>query len=229
MTLTAHERELGRKGPSRRLRAAGQIPGIVYGHDFEPQAVAFSAAEFDSLLRHRSGTMIIDLKVAGAGGDRLTVIREIQRNPVNGRVLHVDLQRISLKEKVHVQVPLHVIGVSPGVKEDGGILEYPVRSLDVKCLPNQIPDHFELDISSLRIGDAIHVRDLPIDHQLFEVLNEPEMVVVTVSAPRLLKTEAEAPAAEVAAEGAEPAAESAEDEKKPRGKERDKDKGKDKD
>jgi large subunit ribosomal protein L25 len=221
---------LGRKGTARRLRSAGQIPGIVYGHGFEPQAVAFSAAEFDALLRHRSGTMIIDLKLtSAAGGDRLTVIREIQRNPVNGRVLHVDLQRISLKEKVHVQVPLHVIGVSPGVKEDGGILEYPVRSLDVKCFPNQIPDHFEIDISSLRIGDAIHVRDLPVDHQLFDVLNEPEMVVVTVSAPRLLKTEEETPAAEVAAEGAEPAAESADDEKKPRGKDKDKDKGKDKD
>jgi large subunit ribosomal protein L25 len=230
MTLTAQERGLGRKGPSRRLRSAGQIPGIVYGHGFEPQAVAFSAAEFDALLRHRSGTMIIDLKLAGAaGGDRLTVIREIQRNPVNGRVLHVDLQRISLKEKVHVQVPLHVIGVSPGVKDDGGILEYPVRSLDVKCFPNQIPEHFEIDISGLKIGDAIHVRDLPIDHQLFEVLSEPEMVVVTVSAPRLLKTEEEAPVAEAAAEGAEPAAESTDDEKKPRGKDKEREKDKDKD
>jgi large subunit ribosomal protein L25 len=234
MTLTAHERGLGRKGPSRRLRSDGEIPGIVYGHGFEPQPVAFSAAEFDALLRHRSGTMIIDLKLDGSKeGERLTVIREIQRNPVNGRVVHVDLQRISLKEKVHVQVPLQVIGVSPGVKDDGGILEYPLRQLDIKCFPNEIPDHFEIDISALKIGDAIHVRDLPIDHQRFEVLSEPEMVVVTVSAPRLLKTEAETAAegAEAVAEGAEAAAEGAEaaaDEKKPRaGKERDKDKDKD--
>jgi large subunit ribosomal protein L25 len=234
MTLTAHSRGLGRKGPSRRLRSAGDIPGIVYGHGFEPQPVAFSAAEFDALLRHRSGTMIIDLKLEGAkDGDRLTVIREIQRNPLNGRVLHVDLQRISLKEKVHVQVPLHVVGVSPGVKDDGGILEYPLRSLDVKCFPNQIPDHFEIDISALHIGDAIHVRDLPIDHAMFDVLSEPEMVVVTVSAPRVLKTEADVAAETAAAtESAEPAAESADDEKKPgagKGKEKDKDKDKDKD
>jgi large subunit ribosomal protein L25 len=223
MTLKAHPRAIGRKGPARRLRESGDIPGIIYGHGFEPEPVAFAAAEFSSLLRHRSGTMIIDLKLDGTGEGRLTVIREIQRNPVTGRVLHVDLQRISLKEKVHVQVPLHVVGVSPGVKEDGGILEYPLRSLDVKCLPNQIPEHFEVDISTLRIGDAIHVRDLTIDREMLEILSEPEMVVVTVSAPRLLKTEAETPAAgEAPAEGeaaAAPAA--AEEEKKPRGKDKD--------
>ncbi|HWN80624.1 MAG TPA: 50S ribosomal protein L25 [Candidatus Udaeobacter sp.] len=228
MTLKAHSRGLGRKGPSRRLRTAGDVPGIVYGHGFEPQPVAFSAAEFDALLRHRSGTMIIDLQLEGAkDGDRLTVIREIQRNPLNGRVLHVDLQRISLKEKVHVQVPLHVMGVAPGVKDDGGILEYPLRSLDVKCFPNEIPDHFEIDISALKIGDAIHVRDVPIDHTKFDVLSEPEMVVVTVSAPRVLKTEADvaAEAAAVTEGAAAAAAEAAEDEKKPRaGKDKDKDK-----
>jgi large subunit ribosomal protein L25 len=231
MTLKAHPRDVGRKGPARRLRESGEIPGIIYGHGFEPEAVAFAAAEFGSLLRHRSGTMIIDLKLDGAGGEgRLTVIREIQRDPVNGRVLHVDLQRISLKEKVHVQVPLHVIGVSPGVKEDGGILEYPLRSLDVKCLPNEIPEHFEVDISALRIGDAIHVRDLQLDRERLDILSEPEMVVVTVSAPRLLKTEVEAPAAgEAPAEGEAAAAAPAatEEEKKPRGKDKDKDKDKD--
>jgi large subunit ribosomal protein L25 len=203
MTLNATPRDTGRKGPSRRLRAQGLIPAVLYGHGVESETVSVSEAEFSRLLRHRSGTMIIDLKLDGGSNEgRLTVIREIQRDPVTGDVLHLDLQRISLKEKIHVQVPLHIAGVAPGVKEEGGILEYPVRHLEVKCFPNRIPDHIDVDVASLHIGHSIHVRDLLLDRTELEVLSEPEMVVVTVSAPRLLKTEAEL-AAEAAAAVAE--------------------------
>ncbi len=198
ITLNASRREVGRKGPSRRLRATGQVPGIIYGHGFTPETVAIPASELSALLRHRTGTVIIDLKVAGDESEsRLTVIRELQRQPITGRVIHIDLQRVSLKEKVHVQVPMHIQGTAPGVKE-GGVLEYPLRHLEIKCLPGDIPDHITVDISSLSIGDAIHVRDLPLDMERFDLLSEPEMVVVTVSAPRVMKTEAEV-AAEAAA------------------------------
>ncbi len=211
MTLKATRREAGRKGPSRRSRATGQIPVVVYGHGFTPELVAVPAADLNALLRQRTGTMIIDLKLDEEPAEsRLTVIRELQREPVTGNVIHVDLQRISLKEKVHIQVPLHVEGTPPGVKEEGGILENPLRHVEIKCLPSNIPDHFVVDVSSLRIGDAIHVRDLPLDSTLYDLLSEPEMVVVTVSAPRLLKVEAEAPAEAVAEEAAPAAEEEAE-------------------
>jgi len=204
MTLNATPRDVGRKGPSRRLRAQGQIPAVLYGHGIESETVSVSQAEFSRLLRHRSGTMIIDLKLdGGAHEGLLTVIREIQRDPVTGDVLHLDLQRISLKEKIHVQVPLHILGVAPGVKEEGGILEYPVRHLEVKCFPNRIPERIDVDVSSLHIGHSIHVRDLVLDRAELEVVSEPEMVVVTVSAPRLLKTEAELAAEAAAAVAAE--------------------------
>ena len=235
MTLKATRREVGRKGPSRRLRVTGQIPAVVYGHGFDPEPVAISANDLNALVRQRSGTMIIDLKLGdGPEDSRLTVIRELQRAPITGRVIHVDLQRISLKEKVHVQVPLHIEGTAPGVKDEGGILEYPLRHIELKCLPNNIPERFVIDISNLHIGDAIHVRDLALESEKYDLLSEPEMVVVTVSAPRIVKAEAEV-AAEAAAAGAvaapgageEAAGEEKEKEKekgdKERGKGRDKD------
>lgn len=236
MTLKASRREVGRKGPSRRLRVAGQIPAVVYGHGFDPEPVALSANDLNALVRQRTGTMIIDLKLGDSPEEnRLTVIRELQRAPITGKVIHVDLQRISLKEKVHVQVPLHIEGVAPGVKDEGGILEYPLRHIELKCLPNNIPDHFVIDISNLHIGDAIHVRDLALESDKYDLLSEPEMVVVTVSAPRLMKTEAEAAteaaAAAAAAEAAPAAGEEAAGEAKDRerDKDRDKDRGKGKD
>jgi large subunit ribosomal protein L25 len=197
--------------------------------------LAVGAAEFSRLLRQRSGTLIIDLKLEGGGdGDRLAVIRGIQRDPASGEVLHLDFQRISLKEKVHVQVPLQIVGTAPGVKDEGGILEHPLRHLDIKCMPNQIPDHIDVDVSGLHIGHSIHVRDLVFDLADIELLSEPEMVVVTVSAPRVVKSDAElaAEAAAAAAEaepGAEGAAEGEEEkeggkgeEKKPKEKGREK-------
>jgi large subunit ribosomal protein L25 len=214
------------------MRAGGEIPAVVYGHGFETVPISIAAAEFGSLLRNRTGTLIIDLTLDGPAEARLTVIRAIQREPVTGRVMHVDLQRVSLTEKVHVQVPLHLHGTPPGVKDEAGILENPLRHVDIKCFPNEIPDRIEVDISELRIGNALHVRDLPIDRERLDLLSEPENVVVTVSAPRILKTEAEKVAEEEAAAAAEEAAAEAEEEEKKdkdRGKDRGKDKGKDKD
>ncbi len=236
MTLSATRREVGRKGPSRRLRTAGQIPAVLYGHGMDTVPLAVGAAEFSRVLRQRSGTLIIDLKLDDGGdGERLAVIRGIQRDPVSGEVLHLDFQRISLKEKVHVQVPLHVVGTAPGVKDEGGILEHPLRHLDIKCLPNRIPDHIDVDVSPLHIGHSIHVRDLVVDLTDIELLSEPEMVVVTVSAPRVVKSDAELaaeaaaaaveaePGAEAAAEGEEEKGESGKgEEKKPREKGREK-------
>lgn len=241
MTLNAQRRDVGRKGPSRRLRAEGRIPGVLYGHATEALPVSVPTAEFLGLLRRRSGTVIIELKLEGAdGGDRLAVIREIQRDPVDGSILHLDFQRISLQEKVHVQVPVLAVGIAPGVKDEGGILEHPLRHLDIKCLPNRIPEHIELDVSGLHIGHSLHVRDLVLDRTEIEVLSEPDMVVLTVSAPRIVKSDvelaAEAAAAAAAAAAPEPGAEGAEaagegekgekgEEKKPkeRGRDRDKD------
>ncbi|MGD8396232.1 MAG: 50S ribosomal protein L25, partial [Candidatus Eiseniibacteriota bacterium] len=127
-------------------------------------------------------------------------------DPVNGRILHVDLQHISLTETINVEVPLHVTGTPYGVKTEGGILEHHLRAIEIECLPGAIPPVIEIDVTELKIGDSIHVEDLAVDRESITVLEEPRTMVVAVIPPRLVKTAAEeaaeaAAAAEAEAEG----------------------------
>jgi large subunit ribosomal protein L25 len=215
MKLKAQMREPHKKGAARRLRREGRIPGILYGQGADSVPLSIDQSEFDALLRAREGTVIIEIDVAESGAQQ-TIIREIQRDPVSGSVLHIDLQEISMTEMVHVEVPLHVTGTAYGVKTEGGILEHHLRRLDIKCLPTNIPSHIDVDVTELQIGKSIHVDDLRLDREKLELLTDDKAVIVSVVPPRVIKEEVAVPAegeveegAEAAAEGAaEPAAES---------------------
>jgi len=201
MKLHAAARTPSTKGASRRLRSAGQIPGIVYGHGEESTPFALDQQEFGALLRHREGTTIIELDLDGKPPQQ-TIIRSIQRDPVTGRVIHVDLQHISMTEPVQVEVPIQLHGTAVGVKNEGGVLEFHLRSVSVKCLPTAIPGHIDVDVSDLSIGKSIHVSDLPVDREQVTVLTDERMTIVGVVAPRVATGEpgAEGEAAEGAAE-----------------------------
>jgi large subunit ribosomal protein L25 len=193
------------KGVARKLRAAGRIPGICYRRNAESIAVSLDPRELDLVLRNASAGIntLLDLKVAG-GGDfdgRQVLVKELQRDPISGAYLHADLYAVDLKQTIHVSIPIQIKGSAIGVTLGGGILDHATRELDVECLPNAIPEEFAVDVSQLEIGDSIHVRDLGVPEGV-EILNDPDVPIVSVVAPAVVEEEAPAEE-ELEAEGEE--------------------------
>ncbi|MHB8513710.1 MAG: 50S ribosomal protein L25 [Actinomycetota bacterium] len=209
ITLTAEPREKTGKGVARKLRAAGKVPGVVYGAGGGSTAVSVDARDLSHALATDAGlNVLLNLSV---GADRyLAIPRELQRDPLRGTITHVDLVRVRRDVAIEADVPISVVGVAPGVKE-GGVVEHHLWSLRVSAKPQDIPAHIEADISSLSLHDHLRVGDLPIPAGV-EVLTDSEEMIVTIATPQALKLEAELeqPALEgepaaAAAEGAAPA------------------------
>ena len=187
VSLKSTRRDGVGKGVARRLREAGSVPAIYYGRGETPVAISVQVKELEMLLHGASGSnVIVDLKVEGAeAADRKAILREVQRHPVRGTILHVDLQHISLSERITVEVPIVLVGVPTGVKDGGGILEHNLREVEVECLPTEIPEKFTVDVSHLNIGESVHVSDLVIGN--VKVNTEAERTVATVVPPTVLE------------------------------------------
>lgn len=182
----AHRSDKG-KGVARKLRADGRVPGVYYGRGEESIALTVALKDLYHVLESADGSnVIVDLKLTGAAvKDRKALIREIQRDPVAGTLLHLDLQHISLTERITVEVPIVLLGTPAGVKDGGGILEHLLREVEVECLPTDIPAKLEIDVSALQIGDSLHVSDLKLDHG--EILTEATRAIAAVVPPTVLE------------------------------------------
>jgi large subunit ribosomal protein L25 len=222
--LAALRRDGTGKGPARRLRAEGKVPGIIYGRGMEPVPVVVDRREFVTALHTDAGmNVLLDIEVDGT--NTLALTRELQRDPVRGTLLHADFVKVDRTQEIEIEVRVHVTGESPGVKE-GGVLEQPLHQIQVRCLPTEVPEQIEADISALAIGDALRVADLA-QVAGFQILNNPEAVVASVAAPisdeqlEAMVAEAgiteEAPAEEAEAEAAEEGEVPAEGEAPPEG------------
>lgn len=189
----------GGKGPLSASRADSKIPAVIYGGEKEP--VTIFVAEKDLTRVRGQGKTNAILTLKHAKGTDTVILKEVQRHPVSRAFLHADFQRISLKKEIEVKVLVKPVGEAPGVKLHGGILEYILREVEVKCLPTAIPEFIAVDVSKADIGHALHVRDLPAIAGVV-VLTNPEQVLITVVAPKV----EEAPAVEAVAgaTGAEP-------------------------
>jgi large subunit ribosomal protein L25 len=198
--LAAQVRSETGKGANRQLRMKGRIPAVVYGHGEETRKLSVDAHELDRLFaRIHVENTLITLDVEGVDGPVKALVREIQTNPVRNQVLHVDFYQIHAGEKLTVQIPIKLIGAAPGVKA-GGILQHALDELEVSCLPDAIPDRIEVDISSLDIGDSIHVHELNVPEGV-EVESDADRTVCSVVPPTISVEEAPAEvAAEVSAE-----------------------------
>jgi len=206
--LTAQPREATGRSAIRKLKGRGIVPAIVYGGSDKPQPLQVSRRDISVMLSHASGeNILVELEIAGEKGSRMAMIQEIQHSPVGGDVLHVDFHAVSMDEKIEADVPLEPAGVANGVKNFGGLLEQSLRTLEVECLPRDLPDKITVDVSALNIGDSIHVRDIqlpagvvaktPADLTAFSVLTpvieeEPVAAVAeAVTEPEVIKEKKE--------------------------------------
>ncbi len=207
VTLKAKVREGTGKNVMRRLRRNGQVPAVIYGKHEDSFSIQLDITEFKHVVHpERMRSVLVNLTFPKDDtGDMLTIIREIQRDPLHGNLLHLDFLHLHPGEKLELHVPVVLHGTPAGVKE-GGVLEYLMRELHIKCLPKDIPEQLDVDVSHLNIGQSVHASD--VTFEAGEILNNPGTGVATVLGTRalaaagMLEEEAAAAAAEEAAEGA---------------------------
>jgi large subunit ribosomal protein L25 len=201
-TLSAEMRNDGGKGVARKLRAAGRVPGVIYGHGREPQSLSLVARDLDKLLSHiAAGSTVIDLTLGKA--TTKTLIREIQRHPFKKQILHIDFMELVAGEKVIVDIPLVFVGIPEGVRLSGALLEQIVHSIEVNVDPSSIPNHIDVDVTNLAMGHSLHVRDLVLPEGL-EVLTDEDTTICAVIAPRAVVEETAAAEGDAAAAAGEP-------------------------
>jgi large subunit ribosomal protein L25 len=188
-TLKAEVRDATGKESAHKVRAAGRVPAVVYGHGTDPMHVSVDGRELFHLLHTDAGmNVLVDLNVDGE--TILIMPREVQRDHIRNRFVHVDFLRIARDEKIGVEVPIQLVGTSPGVRE-GGVIEHHLWNLQIECFPQDVPTHIDAEIGDLGIGDALKVSDLSVPDTL-TVLTAPEETIVSVVTPQVLRVEEEA-------------------------------------
>jgi large subunit ribosomal protein L25 len=200
----AQKRATFGKGAGRSLRRTGLIPAILYGRHQDVIPLQLDERAFQLFLRSNGENVLIDLDI-GDSGTEIVMIKELQRDPVSHNILHTDFIRISMEDPITAAVPITLVGTSPGVHGEGGVLEFPHWELTVHCLPTLLPEGIEVDISNLEIGDFIRVEDLSVAEGI-EMLDDRQTIVVLVNAPKV-EVEPTPEEAEEAEEGVEAAEE----------------------
>ncbi|MFO1313897.1 MAG: 50S ribosomal protein L25/general stress protein Ctc [Burkholderiales bacterium] len=208
MEFTAFPRASEGRGASRRMRRAGKAPGIVYGGAAKPTPIELDHnALFHALRNEAFHSSILTMKLDGAATKVL--LRDVQMHPFRNEILHVDFQRVDENRKIHMKVPLHFVNgeVSPAVKLNGAIVSHVTTEVDISCLPKDLPEFIEVDLSTLEVGHSIHVSALKLPAGVSVVTHKTDPVVATAVVPRAaVEAEEAAATAEGAAAPAEAAA-----------------------
>jgi large subunit ribosomal protein L25 len=202
--VEAKPREAADKNAARRLRTTGLIPAVIYGAGKEPRSIAVDPKQITKILASESGhNTIFDVQLDGEQAKAMVV--DWQRDPIKGKLLHVDLKRIAMDKKMRLQVPLTLKGEAPGVKTEGGLLDFVMREVEIECLPTDIPSHIDIDVSEVRFANpVIRVADLPKSDKI-KYLSDADLTVVHLtSVKEEAAPTADAAAAEAAAGPAEP-------------------------
>ncbi len=197
------------KGAARELRRQGKVPAVVYGGGRDATAIQIDSAGFERLLEtsHAGVNTLIDLEGGSDAAGKTVIAKELQREAVRGRLVHVDFYEVDLKAKIEVSVPIHLTGTPAGVVL-GGVLDQQLRDITLLCLPNAIPDSVDADVSGMELGDSLHLRDLVIGDRI-EIATEEDLTVATVLVPRGLKEDEETGEGEEGEEGGDTPAEDA--------------------
>jgi large subunit ribosomal protein L25 len=167
----------------KRLRREGQVPAVMYGHGFDPVPLQFEERNLQQVLSHVGGSQLIGVKIKGEDQQEMTLVRDVQRDPIRLNVLHVDLYRVEMTERITAEIPLEIIGESPVVESGEGILLQGVSTIEVECLPGDLVDALEVDLSDLvELDQSLHVRDLAIPSGI-DVLTDMDEMVARVVRP----------------------------------------------
>jgi len=190
--LIARYREEKGKGAAKRLRREGFVPAIFYGHREEPIPLAVRLSDLRRVISSRKGKGgFLTLKIEGMKKRSLkktVLLKEVQIDPLTDAYLHVDFQGVVMDEEIYVEVPIHLVGKPMGV-EKGGVLEHLLREVEIRALPSDIPSSIEVDVSSLDVGDSLHVRDLKVERA--KILTDPDQTIATVLAPTVSEEKVE--------------------------------------
>ena|SRR5437016_845986 len=199
VTLRAQPRSKTGKGSARQARMAGRVPAILYGRGMQPAPIAVDGKEMGHVLHTEAGANVLVNLVVEGGRRYLTMVREVQRHPVRGNLLHIDFVNTARDVKTHADVPVSLVGDSRGVRE-GGVLEHHLWELRVEALPTDIPPALEVDISSLGIGEHLRVEDVPAPPGT-EILTPAEEIIVSIVEPQAARAGEELAGEEAAAAG----------------------------
>lgn len=211
---------MGKSG-SKAIRNEGNIPAVVYGRDSEPESIVVNPSELKEALSTKAGeNTLLEMHITdwegGNEATKLSLLREVQTDYITNKTIHLDFLELDMNQKFSVKVPVKISGRSIGVHEEKGMLEEIMREVEIECLPSDIPNFFEIDVTDLHINESVHVKDLEVEDNI-TVLDNPGSTIVTILAPRVEKAEiaeeeaealAEEAEAETAEEGSEETAES---------------------
>jgi large subunit ribosomal protein L25 len=196
-TLSARVRPETGSNAVKNVRARDAVPAIVYGSSVQPQNLEINRREFEMLLSHAAGeSILVELAIEDQGQTvkHLSLVQEVQHHPLRGDVVHIDFHAVSAHETIEASIPLEPVGEADGVKNYGGILEIVVRDLSIRCLPKDLPEIIEVDVSALKVGDAIHVRDLKLPAGV-EAILDGDVTVLSIAPPNVVAAvETEEPA-----------------------------------
>lgn len=192
--ITVKNREQTGSANARRLRREGWIPGVVYSEGGAARPVSLPKHDFEQMLHHHTSEhVMIQIQIEG-GKEESVLLKDVQHDVLSGGVVHVDLQEVAMDKKLRIEVPVELIGEAEGVKQ-GGVLDHLLHELEVECLPANIPEAIQVDVSALKIGDMLTVADIQTGGASYAILSDGELGVASVSLPKVAEETEETAAA----------------------------------
>ncbi len=198
--IKADRRSATGKGVARKARAVGKIPAVLYGGGVDPVSITISSKDWDKITRHMKRNVILDMEIHGGASieNRPVMVKEVQRDGLGTKIMHIDFLQVSMEKTVEVEVPIHLTGKSKG-EVLGGVIDVHLRSIKVECLPGQIPEEIVIDMTELDIGDSVHVSDIALPG--VKLIEHGDVAILSVVPPTV--EEKKAATEEAAAEAPE--------------------------
>ncbi len=201
--ITVKSRDVKGSAGARRLRRDGWVPGVIYSEGGVARMVSLPKHDFEQMLRHHASEhVMVKVQVEG-GAEESVLLKEVQHNALSGGVVHVDMQKVDMNKKLCVEVPVELVGEADGVRNQGGVLDHLLHHLEIECFPADIPEEIDVDVTDLKLGDILTVKDIKIDASKYTILMDADVGVAAVTAPKVVEEPVAEEAAAAVASGPE--------------------------